>query len=148
MTENPAPLTPLEPIEIHYYYACSWVINQHGINQFDDLATISEELGIDLRVRRMFTDQNGYVMYPFTVKVPHLDALKTLLARVGAGMGMEEWYIVNISYFEQGIPFAQNLRKVLTEIPKWEQHMRLYAEHNATLYAKHQAVAPPTETDA
>jgi hypothetical protein len=136
------PPTPLEPIEIHYYYACSWIINQHGINQFRDIADTAVELGIDLRVRRMFTDQHGYVMYPFTVKVPDEAALRTFLAQVAAGVGMEEWYIVNVAYYEQGVSFADNLTTVLTQMPRWEEQMRKYAEHNAGVYAALQQQTP------
>ena len=136
------PPTPLEPIEIHYYYACSWVINQHGINQFHDLADIAAQMNIDLRVRQMFTDQHGYVMYPFTVKVPDEQTLLDFIQRVGAGMGMTEWYIVNISYFEKGVPFGENLDKVLGKMPKWEEHIRKYAVHNAEVYEKLQDQTP------
>jgi len=130
------PLEPLEPIEIHHYYACSWIINHHGLNQLADLAAIAEEMDMGLRVRRMFTDQYGYVMYPFTVKVTDADVLREFVKRVAAGIGMEEWYIVNISYYEQGVDFTENLKTVLKQVPLWEQYMRKYADHNAELHAK------------
>lgn len=142
MTQNPNPLTPLDPIEIHYYYACSWVINHHGLNQLQAVADIAESLDIGLRVRQMFTDQYGFVMYPFTIKVPDEKALHEFLKQVGAGIGMEEWYIVNISYYEKGVPFADNLRKVLNEMPLWLDTMRKYADHNATLHDKQKAATP------
>lgn len=130
---------PLEFIEIHHYYACSWIINQHGINQFTDIADIADEMDVGLRVRQMFTDQHGYVIYPFTVKVPDMKALRAFIERVGAGVGMDDWYIVNISYYEQAIPFAENLSKILVQMPLWEQHIRKYAEHNAELHTRQAA---------
>ncbi|MEO0563249.1 MAG: hypothetical protein AAF125_14165 [Chloroflexota bacterium] len=142
------PPTPLEPIEIHYYYACSWVINHHGINQFPDLAEIAASMNVGLGVRRMFTDQHGFVMYPFTIKVPDENTLKAFLKRVAAGLGMEEWYIVNVSYYEKAVPFAENLEKVLGQMPKWEEHIRAYADHNAKLHEQLKTQTPGEgETD-
>ncbi len=145
MTQNPQ---PLEPIEIHYYYACSWVVNHHGLNQLGALADIAEDLDVSLRVRRMFTDQYGYLIYPFAIKVPDEDVLQEFLKQVAAGVGMEEWYIVNVSYYEKGVPFVENYREVLSEMPLWLKNMRKYADHNAELYEKHKANPPPdTESE-
>ncbi len=144
MTQN---LQPLEPIEIHYYYACSWVINHHGLNQLGALADIAEDLDVSLRVRRMFTDQYGYLIYPFTIKVPDEDVLHEFLKQVAAGVGMEEWYIVNVSYYEKGIPFVENYREVLSEMPLWLKNMRKYADHNAELHEKDKA-NPPADTES
>ncbi len=140
MTDNPP--QPLEPIEVHYYYACSWVINHHGLNQLEDLANIAEELGVELRVRQMFTDQYGYLIYPFTIKVPDEEVLHTFLQRVAAGVGMEEWYIVNMAYYEKGVLFVDNYRQVLSQMPLWMQNMRKYADHNAALHNQHKGQAP------
>lgn len=133
---------PLEPIEIHYYYACSWIVNHHGLNQMRDLIDIADEMTLDLRVRKMFTDQYGYVIYPFTVKVADQEQLHAFVKQVAAGAGMEEWYIVNVSYFEKGVPFVENFRTVITQMPRWEEHMRQYADHNAALYEKLKANPP------
>ncbi|MEM6285152.1 MAG: hypothetical protein AAF787_23370 [Chloroflexota bacterium] len=138
--------TPLEPIEIHYYYACSWIINHHGLNQLADLASIAEELDVKLRVRQMFTDQYGYLIYPFTIKVPDEATLQTFMQRVAAGVGMEEWYIVNMAYYDKGVDFVANYRTVLSQMPLWEQNMRKYADHNAQLYEQHKS-APPEEAE-
>lgn len=132
MTDN----TP-EPIDVHYYYACSWVVNHHGLNQLAELADIAEELALDLRVRQMFTDQYGYLIYPFTVKVPDEATLRQFVERVAAGIGMEEWYIVNMAYYEKGVPFVENFRTVLSQMPRWIETMRQYADHNAALHKKH-----------
>ena len=140
------PPTPQQPIEIHYHYACSWIINHHGINQFKHLADIAAEMNVGLRVRRMFTDQHGYVIYPFAIQVPDEATLHDFVRRVGAGLGMDDWYIVNISYYQQGVPFAENLEKVLNQMPKWEAHIRQYADHNAQVYQRQQH--PPSNTDA
>lgn len=140
--------TPLEPIETHNFYACSWIINQHGINQFRAMADVAAELGIALRVRRMFTDQHGYVMYPFTVNVPDEATLRAFVEQVAAGMGMNEWYIVNAAYYEQGVPFAANLDKVLAQMPRWEEQMRQYAAHNAGVYAALHQQTPGENEDA
>lgn len=139
MTE---PSQPLEPIEIHYYYATSWVINHHGLNQLSALADIAEKLSVGLRVRQMFADQYGYLIYPFAIQVPDEEVLHQFLEAVAAGVGMEEWYIVNVTYYEKGIPFVENYRKVLSQMPLWEQNMRQYAAHNAELYEKHQPTPP------
>jgi hypothetical protein len=149
MTEpNPLqPLQPLEPIEIRYYYACSWIVNHHGLNQLDDLVNIAEELNVGLCVRQMFTDQYGCVIYPFTIKVPDEDTLHTFLQRVAAGVGMEEWYIVNLAYYEKGVPFVDNYRKVLAEMPRWIETMRQYADHNAALHEKAKAQPPAADAD-
>lgn len=139
------PLQPLEPIEVHYYYACSWVISDYGIDHFHELATLAEHLKVGLRVRRMFTDPSGYVIYPFTVKVPDEAVLRAFVAQAAAEVGMIDWYIVNVSYYEQGVPFADNLRLVAQQIPLWEQHIRQYAAHNATLAARR--AESPSEND-
>ncbi len=140
MTENTP--QPLDPIEIHTYYACSWIINHHGLNQLRDVVDIADEMTLDLRVRKMFTDQYGYVIYPFTVKVADQSELRTFVTEAAAGVGMEEWYIVNVSYFEKGIPFIENFRTVISQMPRWEENMRQYADHNAALYEKHKANPP------
>ena len=143
MTQPPH---PLEPIEIHYYYACSWIVNHHGLNQLGALADIADELNVELRVRRMFTDQYGYLIYPFTIKVPDEDVLHAFLEQVAAGVGMEEWYIVNVTYYEKGVPFVENYRKVLSQMPLWLENMRKYADHNAELHEQHKA-NPPADSE-
>jgi hypothetical protein len=140
MTDTPP--QPLEPIEIHAYYACSWIVNHHGLNQMRDLVDIADEMHLDLRVRKMFTDQYGYVIYPFTVKVADEQQLHAFVKQAAAGAGMEAWYIVNLSYFEKGIPFVENFRTVITQMPRWEENMRQYADHNAALYDRLKANPP------
>ncbi|MEM6284044.1 MAG: hypothetical protein AAF787_17765 [Chloroflexota bacterium] len=37
-------------------------------------------------------------------------SLQTFMQRVAAGVGMEEWHIVNMAYYDKGVDFAQNYR--------------------------------------
>ncbi|MFZ4814159.1 MAG: hypothetical protein ACOYL5_06475 [Phototrophicaceae bacterium] len=140
--------TPEAPILLHHYYACSWVINHHGLNQLQALADLADELDVGLGVRQMFTDPNGFLIYPFCVRVRDLDHLKGFIGAVAAGIGMDDWYIVNIHYYEQAIPFADNLRKVLVQMPLWESQMRRYADHNRDLHTQRQANPQVPDTEA
>lgn len=142
MTDNTP--QPLDPIDVHNYYACSWIVNHHGLNQLAALADIADELGVNLRVRQMFTDQHGYLIYPFAVKVADETALRAFVAQVAAGIGMDEWYIVNAAYYEKGVPFVDNFRTVRSRMPRWIETMRQYADHNAKLHAQHST--PPDDS--
>ncbi|MGV2437885.1 MAG UNVERIFIED_CONTAM: hypothetical protein LVT10_25875 [Anaerolineae bacterium] len=119
----------------HHYYACSWIVNHHGLDHLQRLADLADELEIEVRVRRMF-QHDGLMMYPFTVQASDSDSFAVFSSYVAAHLGVVDWYKVTQAYFEQGIPLIENLRVVLHTMPKWLEHMHTYATYNDDVLAK------------
>ncbi len=113
------------------YLACSWVINQRGLDKLTDIADAAEALDLGMVVRQTFTDPNsGKVIYPFAVRIVEEEQIHAFVLRIGAEVGMDDWYIVNEPYYRAGLDFVGNVRSALRQMPNWLPSMRAFAERN------------------